>query len=189
MPCLLLERGLDWENQILSFPSAGSSIPAIHRTSYPASRRTNPSRVSCDHTMPVAAVHHDAEGVNVSLRERVDVKPGHEALVVAFTDYLPSCDCAVVSEPRIMSELKFLQSDSPSVFEKIIVAHTFATWYAADGSVAVQVANPSSYGVALPIELCLGQLFTVSIVTPDQLHVNAIAKTPESADCSSKIRA
>ena len=29
---------LDWENQILSFPSAGKSTPAVHRTSHPASR-------------------------------------------------------------------------------------------------------------------------------------------------------
>ena len=76
-----------------------------------------------------------------------------------------------------MSERELLESSSPSVFEKIIVARTLATWYAADGSVAVQIANPSCDGVALPIGLCLGQLFTVSVVTPDQLHINAVAKT------------
>ena len=71
-----------------------------------------------------------------------------------------------------MSEFELLESGSSSVFEKIIVARTFATWYAADGSVAVQLANPSSDGVALPIGLCLGQLCTaVSVVTPDQLLV------------------
>ena len=46
----------------------------------------------------------------------------------------------------------------------------------------MQIANPSSDGVALPIDLCLGQLFTVSVVTPDQLHGNAVAKTPISVD-------
>ena len=46
--------------------------------------------------------------------------------------------------------------------QKIIVARTLATWYAADGSVAVQVADPSSYGVALPIGLCLDRLLTLS---------------------------
>ena len=46
----------------------------------------------------------------------------------------------------------------------------------------MQIANPSTDGVALPIGLCLGQLFTVSVVTPDQLHVNAVAKTPKSVD-------
>ena len=79
-----------------------------------------------------------------------------------------------------MSEREFLESSSSSVFEKIIVARTLATWYAADGSVAVQIANPSCDGVALPVGLCLGQLFTVSVVTPDQLHFNAVAKTPKS---------
>ena len=105
---------LDWENQTLSFVSAGSSVPSTNRTSYPASRRANPARVSCDHTMSVTDVRHDAEGVYVSLRERADVKPGHEALVVDFTDCLSSCDCVVVVEPRIISELEYLQSDSPS---------------------------------------------------------------------------
>ena len=46
----------------------------------------------------------------------------------------------------------------------------------------MQIANPSTDGVALPIGLCLGQLFTVSVVTPDQLHVNAVAETPKSVD-------
>ena len=68
------------------------------------------------------------------------------------------------------------------MIENIIVVRTLATWYAADGSVAVQIANPPSDGVALPIGLCLGQLFTVSVVTPDHLHVNAVAKTPKSVE-------
>ena len=46
----------------------------------------------------------------------------------------------------------------------------------------MQIAILSSDGVALPIGFCLGQLFTVSVVTPDQLHVNAVAKTPKSVD-------
>ena len=129
--------------------------------------------------MSVAAVPHDAEGLDVSLRERVDLKPRHEALVVAFTDCPPAHDSTVVVEPLIMSEREFLESNRSSVILKVIVARTLATWYA-HGSVAVQIANPSADGVALPIGLCLGQLFTVSVVTPDQLHVNAVAKTPTS---------
>ena len=81
-----------------------------------------------------------------------------------------------------MSEREFLESRSSSVFEKIIVARTLATWYAPDGAVTVQIENPSSDGVALPIGLFLDQLFTVSVVTPDQLHLNAGAKTPKSVD-------
>ena len=103
-------------------------------------------------------------------------------LVVAFTDCPPAHDSTVVVEPLIMSEREFSESSSSSVFEKIIFARTLAIWYAADGSVAVQIANPSCDGVALPIGLCLGQLFTVSVVTPDQLHVNVVAKTPKSVD-------
>ena len=62
-----------------------------------------------------------------------------------------------------MSEREFLESSRSSVFEKIILARTLATWYAADGSVAVQITNPSCDGIALPIGLYLGQLFTVSV--------------------------
>ena len=159
---------LDWENQVVSFPSTGDSIPAVHRTSNPASRSADPSAVSSDHNLSVAVVHHDAEGVDVRLHELVDFKPRQEALVAAFTDYPPVYGSSVVVEPLIMSELERFESNSSSVFEKIIVARTLATWHAADGSVAVQIANPSSDGVALHIILCLGQLFTVYVVTPDQ---------------------
>ena len=76
---------LDWENQVLSFPSTGNSIPAVHRTSHPASRPADPSTASSDPKLSVAAVRHDAEGVDVSFRERVDLKPRREVLVVAFT--------------------------------------------------------------------------------------------------------
>ena len=118
------------------------------------------------------------------MRERVDLKPRHEALVVAFTDCPPAHDSTVVVEPLIMSEREFLESSSPSVFEKIIVARTLATWYAADGSVAVQIANPSCDGVALPIGLCLGQLFTVSVVTPDQFCLLYTSPSPRDATLS-----
>ena len=64
---------LDWENQVLSFPSTGNSIPAILRTSHPASSPADPSTASSDPNLSVAAVHPDAEGVHVSLRERVDL--------------------------------------------------------------------------------------------------------------------
>ena len=104
------------------------TIPAVHRTSHPASRPADPSTASSDPNLSVAAVHHDAEGVDVSLRERVDLKPRHEALVVAFTDCPPTHDSTVVVEPLIMSEREFLESSRSSVFKKIIVARTLATW-------------------------------------------------------------
>ena len=76
----ILGAVLDWENQVLSFSSTGNSIPAVHRISHPASRPADPSTASSDPNLSVAAVHHDAEGVDVSLRERVDLKPRHESL-------------------------------------------------------------------------------------------------------------
>ena len=56
------------------------------------------------------------------------------------------------------------------------------TWRVSDGSIGVQIAKPSTDGVALPAGLCLGYLFTVAVVTPDQLRVNAVAKTPQTVD-------
>ena len=136
----------------------GKTKFCLHPTSHPASHPADPSTASSDPNLSVAAVHHDAEGVDVSLRERVDLNPRHEALVAAFTDCPPAQDSTVVVEPLIMSEREFLESSSSSVFDKIIVARTLATWYDTDGSVAVQIANPSTNGVALPIGLCLGSV-------------------------------
>ena len=62
----------DRENQVLSFPSTANSIPAVHRTSHPAARPADPFTASSDPNLSVAAVHHDAEGVDVSLRERIE---------------------------------------------------------------------------------------------------------------------
>ena len=81
-------------------------------------------------------------------------------------------------EPRIVTEADFAADGKLEPFNNIIVARTLATWHASDGSVVVQIANPSSDGVSLPPKLCLGHLSTVSVVTPDELHVNAVANTP-----------
>ena len=55
--------GLYWENYVLSFPSPGNSIPAVHRTSLPASRPAEMSTASSHPDLSVTAAHHDAEGV------------------------------------------------------------------------------------------------------------------------------
>ena len=71
---------LDWENEVMSLPSTGNSIPAVHRTSHPASRPADASAASSDPNVSVATVHHDAEGVDVSWSERVDLKPRQRRL-------------------------------------------------------------------------------------------------------------
>ena len=43
----------------------------------------------------------------LSLCETVDLKPLHEGLAVVYTDCLPSKDCIVVVEPRIVTEDEF----------------------------------------------------------------------------------
>lgn len=168
---------LDWENQILSFSSTGTQIPAIHRRISTPPIAENLSPPPRDENMSVAAIHRDSEEIPVYLRERVDMKHEFEALAVAYTDCLPPEDCSVVVEPRIVSETDLSQDGTLAPFENIIVARTLATWHASDGSVVVQICNPSSDNVCLPDGLCLGKLSTVSVVSPDQLHVNAVANT------------
>ena len=96
------------------------------------------------------------------------------------TDCLPSKDCTVVVEPRIVTEDDFSHDNTLAPFKKAIVARTLATWSASDGSVVLQIANPSQDSVRLSPRLCLGHLYTVSVVTPYQLHVNAVANTTVS---------
>ena len=169
---------LDWENQTLSFSSTGSQIPAVHRIHDPLSLSSDTPVVDHNSHVSVAAVHRDADVLSVTLCETVDLKPQHECLAVAYTDRLPPEDCTVVVEPRVVTEDEFHTNTNVAPFQNIIVARTLATWHASDGSVVVQIANPSSNGVRLHPGLCLGQLSTVSVVTPDHLRVNAVANTP-----------
>ena len=95
---------LDWENETLSFSCTGSSIQAVHRVRETVPTYSNdPSSAERTQNMSVAAVHRDANAIAVSLCERVDLKPEHEGLSVAYTDCLPPETCTVVIEPRIAS--------------------------------------------------------------------------------------
>ena len=69
----------------------------------------------------------------------------------------------------------------PVEFERVIVARTLTTWLAADESVAVQMANPSSESLALHAGLEIGKLSSVAVVSPAQLHVHAVAATSNTA--------
>ena len=89
--------------------SAGSSIVAVHRTNHPTSCPADPSTFSCDPNLSFAAIHHDAEGLDVSMNERVDLNPRH---VIAFTDCPPRYIFTVVVRPLIMPELVILGSSS-----------------------------------------------------------------------------
>ena len=68
----------------------------------------------------------------------------------------------------------------PVEFERVIVARTLTTWLATDGSVVVQIANPSSESLALHAGLEVGKLSSVAVVSPAQLHVHAVAATPNT---------
>ena len=72
------------------------------------------------------------------------------------------------------------QRQNIGAFKNIVVARTLAMWHASDGPVVIQIANPSADSIRLHPDLCLGHLSTVSVVTPDQLRVNAVANTPVS---------
>ena len=95
-------------------------LSAVHRTSHPACRPSDPPTASNDFNVSVTAVHHDAENVYVSLRQRVDLKHRYEGVVVAFTGCPLAHDSTVVVEPLIMPERQVLESSSSSVFRKIL---------------------------------------------------------------------
>ena len=77
----------------------------------------------------------------------------------------------------------------PVEFERVIVARTLTTWLAADGSVAVQIANPSSESLALHAGLEIGKLSSVAVVSPAQLHVHAVAAKPNTPTEIAAVRA
>ena len=77
----------------------------------------------------------------------------------------------------------------PVEFERVIVARTLITWLAADGSVAVQIANPSSESLALHAGLEIRKLSSVAVVSPAQLQVHAVAATPNTPTESAAARA
>lgn len=106
----------------------------------------------------------------------------HEALGVAFSDCLPPRDCTVTVEPRMLTDDEMTDDTSRAAFSHVVIARTLSVWTALDGSVAVQIASPSSNGVAIPASLCLGDLLTVSVAFPDQLHAKAVANTLQSAE-------
>ena len=66
----------------------------------------------------------------------------------------------------------------PVEFARVIVARTLTTCLATDGSVAVQIANPSSESLALHAGLEIGNVSSVAVVSPAQLHVHAVAVSP-----------
>ena len=146
----------DWKRQRLNFLYSKTSIPAVHLL---ASKSTD-SAPSCVAAVPSDAMEHD-----VLLSERIHLKARHMVVVIAYTNTKSSVDTAVVVEPLLPSEPELPCSNPQSVFEKIMVARTVATWCTSDGAVQVQVANPSSEHVALPAGLKLGSLSPVNITT------------------------
>ena len=165
---------LYWQNQRLNFSSTTYSTPATHRWpdhfSDPTASTVTPS---------VAAVHRDAEAHAVKLRKRINLGRRHGTVITAFTDVKPSHDTDVVIEPRLLSENEMSCDDCPVEFERAIVARTLAT-LASDGSATVQIANPSSESLALHVGLEIGTLSSVAVVSPAQLHVHAVAATPNT---------
>ena len=159
---------LDWKHQWLRFLSTKSFIPAVHRILTPSAKSKDPLAP----TVAVAAVHKDSHEQDVALSERV--KCCHATVAIAYTNTKPSIDTEVVVEPCILSKTELSHSDRPTVFEHAIVARTVATWRACDGSVDVQVANPSSEHVALPVGLVLGSLSPVTVIVQDALAVHSI---------------
>ena len=166
---------LDRKNQRLTFSSSTVTVPATHRSPDARSKVTSSTVLRS-----VAAVHKDAEVHAVKSCNRIDLRPRHSAVITAFTNIKPLQDTEVIIEPRILSENEMSCDNRPVEFERVIVARTLTTWLATDGSVAVQIANPSSESLALHAGLEIGKLSSVAVVSPAQLHVYAVAATPST---------
>ena len=164
---------LDWDNEQLTFKSNDTVLPALHR-------KTSTDRSPQSSTFTVAAVAREAEEHTVSLRRRYNIRPGHEIIVRAYAETQPSNDTTVVIEPRLLTADEISSGDFPIEFERVIVARTLTTWNAKDGSVYLQVANPSSEHLALHANLEIGTLSPVAIVEPEKLRVHAVAATPKT---------
>ena len=89
----------------------------------------------------------------MSLKARFYLPAGTEASVLAFTSNSPLVDTNVVLEPRLVPQFEMSEYsglEKLQVFERLVVARTATTWRTADGSVWLQIANPSSRGVKIP---------------------------------------
>lgn len=67
----------------------------------------------------------------------------------------------------------------PVGFERaiIVVAHAVAMWFTIDRSVAIPIANPSSWSLALHVGFELGSMSSVAIASPAHWHVHDVAAT------------
>ena len=130
---------LDWKNQRLTFSSSTVTIPATHRSPDTRSQVTSSTVLRS-----VAAVHKDAEVHAVKLCNRIDLRPRHGVVMTAFIDIKP-----LKIRKLSPSENEMACDNRPVEFERVIVARTVTTWLSADGSVAVQIANPSPESLAL----------------------------------------
>ena len=77
----------------------------------------------------------------------------------------------------------------PVEFERVIVARTLTTWLAADGSVAVRKTNPSAESLDLHAGLEIEKFSSLAVVSPAQLHVHAVAATPDTPTEIAAVRA
>ena len=135
----------------MTFHSSSATIPAVHHVDkrYRAQTISSPCPVS----VSVASVHAGFEAVPVSFKARSYLPAGTAAPVLAFTCNSPLVDTDVVLELHLapqseMSEYSGLEK--LQVFERLVVARTAKRWRTADGSVWLQIANPSSRGVKIP---------------------------------------
>ena len=78
---------------------------------------------------------------------------------------------------KIQNAKVSIRNHQLKAFERIAVARTTTTWLT-DGSLSLQLANPSNSGVKIPAGLVLGHFSTVNIISPSERHVHAVAANP-----------
>ena len=128
--------------------------------------------------MSVASVHADFEAIPVTLKSCFYLPAETEASVVVFTNTKPPIDTDVLLEPRMVSHSEF----SENIGTKKNPNFSVATWRAADGSIWLQIANPSTRGVTIPAHLTLALLSTASVTDTPELRISAVAASPKNKD-------
>ena len=104
--------------------------------------------------------------------------------MVVFTDTKPLVDTDVL-EPRLVSQSEFSEgigTKNFQTFERVVVVRTAVTWRVEDGSVWLQIANPSTRGVTIPAHLTLALLSTASVTDTPEFRISEVATSPKNKD-------
>lgn len=167
---------LDWHKERMSFRDNSKTIPAVHRvvSSHDAHAETVRSPSQCSVVVATADVARQ-----VALSQKCQIKPQHEICVQVRSDAAPKHSTTAVIEPRFVTgELGTLSRSAADVWECLIVARSVCTWSHEDGSVWIQLANPSDETIAVRAGTVVGHITPVTVAS-------TVTTSAINTDCTS----